>query len=278
MKKLSGVFICLLLFTFISSARIIEVADAGITDKLKAVIAAKNAPAGGGAPSGNLPTIADTGEASASASGDTLSVEVVTSGSNLTILCFFAYETVSTITSAIWDPGGDSVNLSKIATASIDVAESENHVFIDTWYADDTTGTINDKTENVTATWSIVNTGRIGHCVVLNNSEQVAPYIDETASDTGTPTEITVGSIPVTIANTLLLSMAAINIGGETFVPDTGETLIYSTSVAAGSANGAGSSYLAKTATATEEMNFSWTTGAGRAGMVVVGIEGADVD
>ena len=47
MKKLSGVFICLLLFTFISSARIIEVADAGITDKLKAVIAAKNA---GGAP------------------------------------------------------------------------------------------------------------------------------------------------------------------------------------------------------------------------------------
>ena len=48
MKKLSGVFICLLLFTFISSARSIEVADAGITDKLKAVIAAKNAPAGGG--------------------------------------------------------------------------------------------------------------------------------------------------------------------------------------------------------------------------------------
>ena len=47
MKKLSGVFICLLLFTFISSARIIEVADAGITDKLRAVIAAKNA---GGAP------------------------------------------------------------------------------------------------------------------------------------------------------------------------------------------------------------------------------------
>ena len=48
MKKLSGVFICLLLFTFISSARIIEVADAGITDKLRAVIAAKNvaAPAG----------------------------------------------------------------------------------------------------------------------------------------------------------------------------------------------------------------------------------------
>ena len=49
MKKLSGVFICLLLFTFISSARIIEVADAGITDKLKAVIVAKNA---GGAPAG----------------------------------------------------------------------------------------------------------------------------------------------------------------------------------------------------------------------------------
>ena len=42
MKKLSGVFICLLLFTFISSARIIEVADAGITDKLKAVIARRN--------------------------------------------------------------------------------------------------------------------------------------------------------------------------------------------------------------------------------------------
>jgi len=54
MKKLSGVFICLLLFTFISSARIIEVADAGITDKLRAVIAAKNAgaPAAGGCPSG----------------------------------------------------------------------------------------------------------------------------------------------------------------------------------------------------------------------------------
>ena len=50
MKKLSGVFICLLLFTVLSSARIIEVADAGITDKLKAVIAAKNAPAGGGTP------------------------------------------------------------------------------------------------------------------------------------------------------------------------------------------------------------------------------------
>jgi len=50
MKKLSGVFICLLLFTFISSARIIEVADAGITDKLRAVIAAKNAPAEGGPP------------------------------------------------------------------------------------------------------------------------------------------------------------------------------------------------------------------------------------
>ena len=48
MKKLSGVFICLLLFTFISSARIIEVADAGITDKLRAVIAAKNAGADGG--------------------------------------------------------------------------------------------------------------------------------------------------------------------------------------------------------------------------------------
>ena len=48
MKKLSGVFICLLLFTFISSARIIEVADAGITDKLKAVIAAKNVAAPGG--------------------------------------------------------------------------------------------------------------------------------------------------------------------------------------------------------------------------------------
>ena len=46
MKKLSGVFICLLLFTVLSSARIIEVADAGITDKLRAVIAAKNAPAG----------------------------------------------------------------------------------------------------------------------------------------------------------------------------------------------------------------------------------------
>jgi len=51
MKKLSGVFICLLLFTVLSSARIIEVADAriievadaGITDKLRAVIAAKNA-------------------------------------------------------------------------------------------------------------------------------------------------------------------------------------------------------------------------------------------
>ena len=42
MKKLSGVLVCLLLFTFISSARIIEVADAGITDKLKAVIAARN--------------------------------------------------------------------------------------------------------------------------------------------------------------------------------------------------------------------------------------------
>ena len=47
MKKLSGVFICLLLFTVLSSARIIEVADAGITDKLKAVIAAKNAGGGG---------------------------------------------------------------------------------------------------------------------------------------------------------------------------------------------------------------------------------------
>jgi len=35
------------LFTFISSARIIEVADAGITDKLKAVIAARNVPAPG---------------------------------------------------------------------------------------------------------------------------------------------------------------------------------------------------------------------------------------
>ena len=43
MKKLSGVLVCLLLFTFISSARIIEVADAGITDKLRAVIAAKGA-------------------------------------------------------------------------------------------------------------------------------------------------------------------------------------------------------------------------------------------
>ena len=43
-------FICFLLFTFISSARIIEVADAGITDKLKAVIAAKNAGGGGGVP------------------------------------------------------------------------------------------------------------------------------------------------------------------------------------------------------------------------------------
>ena len=53
MKKLSGVFICLLLFTFISSARIIEVADAGITDKLRAVIAAKNA---GGAPPGGCAT------------------------------------------------------------------------------------------------------------------------------------------------------------------------------------------------------------------------------
>ena len=48
MKKLSGVFICLLLFTVLSSARIIEVADAGITDKLRAVIAAKNVPAPGG--------------------------------------------------------------------------------------------------------------------------------------------------------------------------------------------------------------------------------------
>ena len=48
MKKLSGAFICLLLFTVLSSARIIEVADAGITDKLKAVIAAKNAAAPGG--------------------------------------------------------------------------------------------------------------------------------------------------------------------------------------------------------------------------------------
>jgi len=46
MKKLSGVLVCLLLFTFISSARIIEVADAGITDKFKAVIAAKNAAGG----------------------------------------------------------------------------------------------------------------------------------------------------------------------------------------------------------------------------------------
>ena len=45
MKKLTGVLVCLLLFTFISSARIIEVADAGITDKLRAVIAAKNASA-----------------------------------------------------------------------------------------------------------------------------------------------------------------------------------------------------------------------------------------
>ena len=47
MKKLTGVLVCLLLFTFISSARIIEVADAGITDKLRAVIAAKNAGVGG---------------------------------------------------------------------------------------------------------------------------------------------------------------------------------------------------------------------------------------
>jgi len=47
MKKLCGVLICFFLLTFISSARIIEVADAGITDKLKAVIAAKNAPAAG---------------------------------------------------------------------------------------------------------------------------------------------------------------------------------------------------------------------------------------
>ena len=45
MKKLCGVLICFFLLTFISSARIIEVADAGVTDKLKAVIAAKNAPA-----------------------------------------------------------------------------------------------------------------------------------------------------------------------------------------------------------------------------------------
>jgi len=57
MKKLTGVFICLLLFTFISSARIIEVADAGITDKLKAVIAAKNA--GGAPPSGCTPDSGD---------------------------------------------------------------------------------------------------------------------------------------------------------------------------------------------------------------------------
>ena len=50
MKKLCGVLICFFLLTFISSARIIEVADAGITDKLRAVIAAKNAgaPAPGG--------------------------------------------------------------------------------------------------------------------------------------------------------------------------------------------------------------------------------------
>ena len=54
MKKLSGAFICLLLFTVLSSARIIEVADAGITDKLKAVIAARNVPApGGGCNMGN---------------------------------------------------------------------------------------------------------------------------------------------------------------------------------------------------------------------------------
>jgi len=46
MKKLCGVLICFFLLTFISSARIIEVADAGITDKLKAVIAAKNAAGG----------------------------------------------------------------------------------------------------------------------------------------------------------------------------------------------------------------------------------------
>ena len=50
MKKLTGVLVCLLLFTFISSARIIEVADAGITDKLKAVIAARNTPAGNSCP------------------------------------------------------------------------------------------------------------------------------------------------------------------------------------------------------------------------------------
>ena len=47
MKKLITILAIVLLAT--SSARIIEVADAGITDKLKAVIAAKNA--GGAAPS-----------------------------------------------------------------------------------------------------------------------------------------------------------------------------------------------------------------------------------
>jgi len=44
MKKLITILAIVLFAT--SSARIIEVADAGITDKLKAVIAAKNAPAG----------------------------------------------------------------------------------------------------------------------------------------------------------------------------------------------------------------------------------------
>ena len=61
MKKLSGVLVCLLLFTFISSARIIEVADAGITDKLRAVIAAKNAGGGGAAASGTYDPTGDGG-------------------------------------------------------------------------------------------------------------------------------------------------------------------------------------------------------------------------
>ena len=47
MKKLITILAIVLLAT--SSARIIEVADAGVTDKLKAVIAAKNAPAASGA-------------------------------------------------------------------------------------------------------------------------------------------------------------------------------------------------------------------------------------
>ena len=66
MKKLSGVLVCLLLFTFISSARIIEVADAGVTDKLKAVIAAKNAGGGVSCTVENDSALFDyTGEASA---------------------------------------------------------------------------------------------------------------------------------------------------------------------------------------------------------------------